>query len=38
MTEIPSYKSKAEALGVSLQIMNENTNGSNPTGSAKTSI
>jgi hypothetical protein len=38
MTEIPSYKSKAMALEVSLQIMNGNTNDINPAGSAKTSI
>jgi hypothetical protein len=38
MTETPSYKSKAVALGVSLQIMNGNTNGRNPIGSAKANI
>jgi hypothetical protein len=35
MIETPSYKSKAVALEVSLQIKNGNTNGSNPIGSAK---
>jgi hypothetical protein len=38
MTETPSYKSKAVALGVSLQIMNGNINGSNPAGNAKINI
>jgi hypothetical protein len=38
MIETPSYKSKAMALEVSLQIMNGNKNGSNPAGSAKANI
>jgi hypothetical protein len=38
MTETPSYKSKVVALEVSLQIMNGNTTGSNPAGSAKANI
>jgi hypothetical protein len=38
MTETPSYKSMAVALEVSLQIMNGNTNGSNPSGNAKANI
>jgi hypothetical protein len=38
MTETPSYNSKVVALGVSLQIMNGNTNGSNPAGSAEANI
>jgi hypothetical protein len=38
MTKTPSYKSKAVAVGVALQIMNGNTNGSNPAGSAKANI
>jgi hypothetical protein len=38
MTETPSYKSKAVALEVSLQIMNGNKNDINPAGSAKANI
>jgi hypothetical protein len=38
MTETPSYKSKAVALGILVQIMNGNTNGSNSAGSAKANI
>jgi hypothetical protein len=38
MTETPSYKSKVVALGVSLQIMNGNINGSNPVEKAKANI
>jgi hypothetical protein len=38
MTKTPSYKSKAMALEVSLQIMTGNTTGSNPVGSTKANI
>jgi hypothetical protein len=38
MTEIPSFKSKVVALGVSLQIINGSKSDRNPTGSAKETI
>jgi hypothetical protein len=38
MTETPSYKSKAMALEVSLQIMNGNKNDINPVGNTKENI
>jgi hypothetical protein len=38
MTEIPSFKSKAMALGVSLQIINGNKSDRNPAGSTKATI
>jgi hypothetical protein len=38
MIDTPSYKSKAVALEVSLQIMNGNKNDINPTGCAKANI
>jgi hypothetical protein len=38
MTHTPSFKSKAVALGVSLQIINGSKSNSNPVGSAKANI
>jgi hypothetical protein len=38
MIHTPSFKSKAVALGVSLQIINGSKSNSNPVGSAKANI